>query len=146
MNNVMLYLGIIEKRITEMFNKVHWMDKTTKSEAIRLDEEKKPKLNVPALPYIVPTQPCALWVLPNSSYPSSILFLYSNSSVLISHSSCVEKEEMQYVSEGLDAPLTRTEAERKLEERLNDDCTELLHNISGCHLPAARKIMQKRYQ
>lgn len=53
---------------------------------------------------------------------------------------------MQYVSEGLDVPLTRLEAVEKLETRLTEDCSELLHNVSGCHLPAARKIMQKRYQ
>ncbi|XP_015593598.1 coiled-coil domain-containing protein 63 [Cephus cinctus] len=118
MNNVMLYLGIIEKRITDMFNKVHWVDKVGKTQ-IRLDENKKPKLKVPVLSNIVPTQPCSL---------------------------CVEKEEMQNVSEGLDAPLTRTEATEKLTQRFDDDYSELLHNVSGCHLPAARKIMQRRYQ
>lgn len=59
---------------------------------------------------------------------------------------CAEKEEFQNVSEGLEAPLTRTEAVEKLEVRLENDCSELLHNVSGCNLPAARKIMQKRYQ
>ncbi|XP_023287874.1 coiled-coil domain-containing protein 63 [Orussus abietinus] len=117
-NNVMLYLGIIEKRITDMFNKVHWVDKTSKKET-RLDESKKPTLKIPVLSQVAPTQPCAL---------------------------CVEKEEMQNVSEGLDAPLTRAEATEKLKIRLEDDYSELLHNVSGCHLPAARKIMQKRYQ
>ncbi|XP_043282011.1 coiled-coil domain-containing protein 63 [Venturia canescens] len=60
MNNVMLYLGIIEKRITDMFNKVHWIDTSTKSDTMRLDEEKKPHLKVPPLPSIVPSQPCSL--------------------------------------------------------------------------------------
>lgn len=53
---------------------------------------------------------------------------------------------MQFVSEGLEAPLTRAEAMLKLRQRLEDDYSELLHNVSGCHLPAARKIMQRRYQ
>lgn len=60
MNNVILYLGIIERRITEMFNKVHWLDITRNAENIRLDEEKKPKLKVPPLAQIASTQPCAL--------------------------------------------------------------------------------------
>lgn len=61
MNNVMLYLGIIEKRITEIFNKVYWADLTSgKPDAVRLDEEKKPKLKIPTIPQIVPTQPCSL--------------------------------------------------------------------------------------
>ena len=60
--------------------------------------------------------------------------------------SCVEQEHMQFVSEGLEVPLTRAEAMQKLQERLMEDYTELLHNVSGCHLPAARKIIQRRYQ
>lgn len=60
MSNVMLYLGIIEKRITEMFHKVHWMDKATKTPQLRLDEDKRPRLRVPALNRIVSTQPCPL--------------------------------------------------------------------------------------
>lgn len=59
---------------------------------------------------------------------------------------CVEKEKLQIVSEGLEQPLTRDEATKKLKQRLEEDYSELLHNISGCHLPAARKIIQKRYQ
>lgn len=60
--------------------------------------------------------------------------------------SCVEQEQMQFVSEGLDVPLTRAEAMQKLRQRLMDDYSMLLHNVSDCHLPAARKIMQRRYQ
>ncbi|KAG7206874.1 hypothetical protein KM043_000774 [Ampulex compressa] len=119
MSNVVLYLGIIEKRIVEMFHKVYWVDRATKSQQLRVDESRKPRLKVPPLNRIAPTQPCAL---------------------------CVEKEEMQIVSEGLELPLTRGEALGKLSRRLEDDYSELLHNVSGCHLPAARKIMQKRYQ
>lgn len=60
MSNVMLYLGIIEKQITEMFHKVYWVDKATKVPQLRLDERMKPRLKVPTLGRIVPTQPCAL--------------------------------------------------------------------------------------
>ncbi|CAG5102190.1 Similar to Ccdc63: Coiled-coil domain-containing protein 63 (Rattus norvegicus) [Cotesia congregata] len=120
MNNIMLYLGIIEKRITEMLNKVHWVDVNGKSDTIRLDEERKPKLNIPVLSEIAPTQPCSL---------------------------CVEKEVLQSVSEGLEVPLTRQDIKEKLytAQSINDN-SQLLHNVSGCYLPAARKIMQKRYQ
>ncbi|XP_012346583.2 coiled-coil domain-containing protein 63-like [Apis florea] len=119
MSNVMLYLGIIEKQITQMFHKVYWLDRATKSQQLRIDEERRPRLKVPPIEYIVPTQPCAL---------------------------CVEKEKLQVVSEGLEHPLTREAATKKLKQRLDEDYSELLHNISGCHLPAARKIIQKRYQ
>ncbi|XP_068971166.1 coiled-coil domain-containing protein 63-like [Bombus flavifrons] len=118
-SNVMLYLEIIEKRITQMFHKVYWLDKATRTQQLRLDEERRPRLKVPPIEYIAPTQPCAL---------------------------CIEKEELQIVSEGLEHPLTRDEATKKLKQRLEEDYSELLHNISGCHLPAARKIIQKRYQ
>ncbi|XP_047370258.1 coiled-coil domain-containing protein 63 [Vespa velutina] len=60
MSNVMLYLNIIEKRITEMMHKVHWVDKATMASQLRLDEDKKPKLKVPSLTEIAPTQPCVL--------------------------------------------------------------------------------------
>lgn len=119
MSNVMLYLGIIEKQITQMFHKVYWLDRATKTQQLRIDEERRPRLKVPPIEYIAPTQPCAL---------------------------CVEKEELQIVSEGLEHPLTREAATKKLKQRLDEDYSELLHNISGCHLPAARKIIQKRYQ
>ncbi|XP_011644168.1 coiled-coil domain-containing protein 63 isoform X2 [Pogonomyrmex barbatus] len=119
MSNVMLYLGIIEKQITEMFHKVYWIDKESKLPQLRLDEEKKPRLKVPVLNRIVPTQPCIL---------------------------CVEQEQMQVVLERLEIPLTRAEATQKLQQRLMEDYTELLHNVSACHLPAARKIIQRRYQ
>ncbi|KZC12586.1 PREDICTED: coiled-coil domain-containing protein 63 [Dufourea novaeangliae] len=118
-SNVMLYLGIVEKRITQMFHKVYWVDRATKSQQLRLDEDKRPRLKIPPIKYIAPTQPCAL---------------------------CVEKEELQIVSEGLEQPLTRNEATTKLKQRLEEDYSDLLHNISGCHLPAARKIIQRRYQ
>lgn len=59
-SNVMLYLGIIEKRITQMFHKVYWLDKATKTQQLRLDEERKPRLKVPQVEQIASTQPCAL--------------------------------------------------------------------------------------
>ncbi|XP_020283097.1 coiled-coil domain-containing protein 63 [Pseudomyrmex gracilis] len=119
MSNVMLYLELIEKRITEMFHKVYWVDKASKAAQLRVDEDRKPRLKMPGLSRIVPTQPCPL---------------------------CVEHEQMQIVREGLDSPLTHIEASQKLRKRLEDDYSEMLHNVSACHLPAARKIMQKRYQ
>lgn len=60
MSNVMLYLTIIEKRITEMMHKVHWVDKATMAPKLRLDEDRKPRLKIPSLTHIAPTQPCAL--------------------------------------------------------------------------------------
>ncbi|XP_063987463.1 coiled-coil domain-containing protein 63 [Diachasmimorpha longicaudata] len=120
MNNVMLYLGIIEKRIGEMFQRVHWADVGTgKTDAPRLDEEKRSKFKAPSLSQLAPTQPCPL---------------------------CVEKEEFQVVTEGPKAPLTRGEVTEKLKNVLEEDHADILHNVSGCHLPAAKKIIQRRYQ
>lgn len=56
----MLYLGIVEKRITEMFHKVYWIDRATKTQQVRLDEERRPRLKVPPIVAVAPTQPCAL--------------------------------------------------------------------------------------
>lgn len=53
---------------------------------------------------------------------------------------------MQNVVEGLEKPLTLPEAKEKVEARLKFEHSHLLHNVSGCHLPAARKIIQQRYQ
>lgn len=58
-DNVMLYLGIIEKRVNELLPKVHWIDRTRRTD-LRLDEDKKPKLKKPLLSEIAPTQPCPL--------------------------------------------------------------------------------------
>ena len=58
-NNVPLYLEVIEKRITDMFSKVHWTDKIQKRD-LRLDENKKPRMKTPILTEIAPTQPCPL--------------------------------------------------------------------------------------
>lgn len=63
----------------------------------------------------------------------SFLFLLKK---IIKSYRCVEKEELQIVSEGLEHPLTREAATKKLKQRLDEDYSELLHNISGCHLPA----------
>lgn len=60
MSNVMLYLGIIEKRINEMFHKVYWVDRATKAQQLRLDEDKRPRMTVPPVEYTSLTQPCAL--------------------------------------------------------------------------------------
>lgn len=60
MSNVMLYLELIEKRITEMFHKVYWVDKASKAAQLRVDEDRKPRLKMPGLSRIVPTQPCPL--------------------------------------------------------------------------------------
>lgn len=59
LNNVMLYLTIIEKRVSVMMNKLYWIDKAHKSE-IRNDEARKPKLQLPVISNITPTQPCPL--------------------------------------------------------------------------------------
>ncbi|XP_066589533.1 putative leucine-rich repeat-containing protein DDB_G0290503 [Prorops nasuta] len=117
--NVMQYLGIIEKQIVDMFNKVYWADKASKSKHLRLDEENRPELTVPSITRVVPTQPCSL---------------------------CVEKEEMLIVTDGLEVPLSKVDAAGKLDERFEVDYAEILHNVSKCQLPAARRIIQKRYQ
>ena len=53
---------------------------------------------------------------------------------------------MQNVSDDIEKPLTLEEINNKLKLRLNTDHKALLHNVSGCHLPASRKIIQKRFQ
>lgn len=59
MDNVMLYLDIIEKEVSNMISKIFWVDKTTKSEE-RICEENRPTLVPPSLSDVVPTQPCPL--------------------------------------------------------------------------------------
>ncbi|XP_043481677.1 coiled-coil domain-containing protein 63 [Leptopilina heterotoma] len=117
MNNVMLYLGIIEKEVSNILTKMYSTENVNGEE--KISEERKSVLVPPTLSDIAPTQPCPL---------------------------CSEKEEFQKVSEGLEVPMTQKEATEKLNKRLENDISELLHSVSGCNLPAARKIMQKRYQ
>lgn len=58
----------------------------------------------------------------------------------------MEKEAFQVVTEGLEIPLSREEIQEKVQVRLTEDVSDIMHNVSGCHLPAARRIMQRRYQ
>lgn len=61
LSNVMLYLGLIEKRVIEMFHRIYWVDLViTQVPQLRLAEEKKYRMKTPLVNKIVPTQPCAL--------------------------------------------------------------------------------------
>ncbi|KAK5638838.1 hypothetical protein RI129_013133 [Pyrocoelia pectoralis] len=60
---------------------------------------------------------------------------------------CVDLELVSDVIDSLQFVLTREEVIDKLSLRLElPDGLERLHNVSACHLPKSRQIIQKRYQ
>ncbi|KAK5638837.1 hypothetical protein RI129_013132 [Pyrocoelia pectoralis] len=60
---------------------------------------------------------------------------------------CVEKEQVSDVIDLLQFVQTKNEAEIKLANRLKlPDGLDRLHNVSACHLPKSRAIIQRRYQ
>lgn len=58
MNNVMLYLGIIEKEVSNILTKMYSTEKVNGEE--KISEERKSVLVPPTLSDIAPTQPCPL--------------------------------------------------------------------------------------
>lgn len=58
----------------------------------------------------------------------------------------MEKEFLAKTTEEVNSPITLNEAEVIIQRIPKMDMMELMHNVSGCNLPAARKIVHKRYQ
>lgn len=59
----------------------------------------------------------------------------------------MDRELVSDVIDVLQFVQTRREVKSKLEVRLRlPDASERLHNVSACHLPKSREIIQRRYQ
>ncbi|KAF2904861.1 hypothetical protein ILUMI_01332 [Ignelater luminosus] len=123
--NVLLYLEMLEQRVSELIMNVYYKQKTapkkTKTEAAK-EVIKENEFARPVYPIndIVPTNPCPL---------------------------CVELENVQDVIDTLQFVQERPEVKIKLHQRLQlPDGLERLHNVSACHLPKSRQIIQRRYQ
>ncbi|KAJ8946145.1 hypothetical protein NQ314_008967 [Rhamnusium bicolor] len=60
---------------------------------------------------------------------------------------CVEHEMVSDVIDVLQFAYDKKRIQEKLEKRLQiEGAEERLHNVSACHLPKSRQIIQKRYQ
>lgn len=60
---------------------------------------------------------------------------------------CVEHEMVSDVIDVLQKVITRKEVKIKLRHRLAlPDGAARVHNVSNCHLPKSREIIQRRYQ
>ncbi|PSN46817.1 hypothetical protein C0J52_11196 [Blattella germanica] len=124
--NVMLYLGIIERRTNDLMNVVFYLQQLTSPG--ELEEETKVQLRDLSKPRhlglekIVPTNPCPL---------------------------CVEQDEMTRVEDEDVLPLSRDEIKDRIlyfEVDPEHELAERLHNVSACRLPRSRKIIQRRYE
>lgn len=60
---------------------------------------------------------------------------------------CVEHDLVSDVIDELQYAFTKDEIREKLKTRLEIEGSQCgLHNVSACHLPKSRQIIQKRYQ
>lgn len=60
---------------------------------------------------------------------------------------CVEHDLVSDVIDDLQRAYDKKEIEDKLKVRLKTEGSQCaLHNVSACHLPKSRQIIQKRYQ
>ncbi|CAG9861367.1 unnamed protein product [Phyllotreta striolata] len=119
--NALLYLEILERNIVEAmvgnFYKERIIEEKTSRDVLTMVEETNPPLVEP-ISRIVTSTPCAL---------------------------CLEHDQVLDVIDILQFAMTKEEAQAKVRERIND-AESCLHNVSACHLPKSRQIVQKRYQ
>lgn len=60
---------------------------------------------------------------------------------------CVEHEQVSDVIDDLQFAYTKAEIQEKLQRKMElNQLDDKLHNVSACHLPKSRQIIQKRYQ
>ncbi|KAB0791856.1 hypothetical protein PPYR_03656 [Photinus pyralis] len=122
--NVLLYLQILESDVVDLLANAYYKQKTAakaKGKAapsvIREEALVAPMYQVKSL---VPTNPCPL---------------------------CVDLEMVSDVIDTLQQVQSKEEVDLKLKLRLKlPDGLNRLHNVSACHLPKSRQIIQRRYQ
>lgn len=60
---------------------------------------------------------------------------------------CVEHEQVSDVIDDLQFAYTKDEIQQNLKRKMDlNQLNDKLHNVSACHLPKSRQIIQKRYQ
>ncbi|XP_022909909.2 coiled-coil domain-containing protein 63-like [Onthophagus taurus] len=120
--NVLLYLETLEKKVTELIMAAYYKEKTDKKKVkefiIKEDKIKYDQSN--AIEEFIASNPCPL---------------------------CVEQEQVSDVIDSLQLVLNKEEVKEKLNIHLSlADSADVVHNVSACHLPKSREIIQKRYQ
>lgn len=120
--NVMMYLQVLEKRVNQLITGICYKQKTApkkaKAEQI-IKEERLVNAHV-EVDEMVTTNPCPL---------------------------CVEQENVSDVIDTMQYVQHREQVQTNLDARLTlPDASERLHNVSACHLPKSRQIIQRRYQ
>ncbi|CAG9832483.1 unnamed protein product [Diabrotica balteata] len=124
--NVLLYLEILENNIEEAMVSVNFKE----SQTLEKTKHKEPKVTtlrhvkcppmIEPIERIVATNPCPL---------------------------CVEHEHVSDVIDVLQFALTKEEIQERLKIKIDKtEADDKLHNVSACHLPKSRQIIQKRYQ
>ncbi|CAG9763017.1 unnamed protein product [Ceutorhynchus assimilis] len=124
--NAVLYLQILERTIHEALVTVHSKalrptskKKGAKAEPHIVRQDIKPEVIEP-VERICTTNPCPL---------------------------CVEHDLVSDVIDELQVAYTKDQIQAKLKRRLKIEGARTgLHNVSACHLPKSRQIIQKRYQ
>ncbi|XP_017778058.1 PREDICTED: outer dynein arm protein 1-like [Nicrophorus vespilloides] len=133
MQNVLLYLEILEKKINELIVNTYYKEKKDKKKgAVRIIGEEKYKYHLIAVDELVDKDPCPL--------KNEMLILYLNFR-------CVEQSLVSDVIDSLQKVMNKDQIKEKLAEAIEKrGFSDVVHNVSGCHLPKSRAIIQKRYQ
>ncbi|XP_060531066.1 GRIP1-associated protein 1-like [Cylas formicarius] len=120
--NVLLYLQILENNIQEAFVDVFYKEQNivpSKHQLTIIKRDRKPE-EMYSVDSICATNPCPL---------------------------CLEHELVSDVIDLVQVAYTKEQIKEKLKQRLTIEGSETaLHNVSACHLPKSRQIIQKRYQ
>ncbi|GJQ76414.1 hypothetical protein Trydic_g2129 [Trypoxylus dichotomus] len=120
--NVLLYLEVLEQRVDELIMSAYYKEKTTEKKKTKdsIIKEEKIKFVIAPINDIVQSNPCPL---------------------------CVEQEQVSDVIDTLQFVLDREGIKERLNEHLKlADAADVVHNVSACHLPKSREIIQRRYQ
>ncbi|XP_065172855.1 coiled-coil domain-containing protein 63-like [Atheta coriaria] len=118
-HNALMYLKILEKKVNDMIVTVYYKDikKYKKSETINAEKMTRTIITITDL---VSRDPCPL---------------------------CVEQALVSDVIDTLQKVMEKDQIAEKLEEAIEKrGFNEVVHNVSGCHLPKSRAIIQRRFQ
>lgn len=182
----MMYIGLIEKRITQLLQQVYYKEKTAvicftmvpfcgtvsyqiwsmkyawfficfsakkwrkaKDLAVLFIQIRRTVTDttISLFWFLLHLVPCKFLTPCNSfSFPFAEKYLIQQNEI-VKYPRCVEQELVSDVIDTLQRPQTTKEVAESLDKRLNlPQGIDRVHNVSACHLPQSRKIIQMRHQ
>lgn len=116
-------MEMLEQRVDELIMSAYYKEKTSEKKTKPKDSiirEEKIKFIISPIDDVVLSNPCPL---------------------------CVEQEQVSDVIDTLQLVLDKDGVKDRLNDHLRlADAADVVHNVSACHLPKSREIIQRRYQ